>query len=56
LTKPANRNAAAIRINTGSNMPNTLTDRHQRHNLRFAEQTFGNDGMFRMRKQCVGNN
>jgi len=37
-------------------MPNTLTDRHQPHNLRFAEQTFGNDGMFRMRKQCVGNN
>src|SRR5215212_9933244 len=52
LTKPANRNAAAIRINRGSNMPNTLTDRHQRHNQRFAGQTFGNDGMFRMRKQC----
>jgi hypothetical protein len=24
-------------------MPNTLTDRHQLHNLRFAEQAFGYD-------------
>src|SRR5690348_14654905 len=39
LTKPASRNAAAIRINRGSNMPGTLPDRCDANNLQEMQST-----------------
>lgn len=43
LTKPASRNAAAMRKSRGSNMVGTLTDRGLRHNLEVTETAFVND-------------
>src|SRR5580704_10291434 len=43
LMKPASRNAAAMKMRRGSDMPATLTDRGQGHNLEVTEQAFGLD-------------
>jgi hypothetical protein len=41
LMKPASSSAAAMRTSMESNMPGTLTDRLNRHNLEITENAFG---------------